>query len=320
MKLTIPSFIRRDFLRKMMALLFAILLWFYVEGQLRQGETFQNIPVTLMYDKNSVSLEKELFTVSVSLRGSGRMLQKVRPSDLKVTAQMKSDAVPKGGGFYDLPLPPENVSAPVGVRVVQVDPPRLMIPVDRMETKRNVPVRVTFSGKLRPGYQSGKSSVSPAQIDIRGPGRMLTDLKELLTEPVPLDETLTQGFEMDVKLAPRTGILPNSETVHVVVEVSKQTILQTYQELPLYVLGGAGDPLTVTEVLPSVTVTLQGPHAVLESVDAFALRPFVDISTITKPGRYRRPVQLWGSGLATLIVESVTPSVVEVTVGKRAGE
>lgn len=318
MKLTVPLFVRRDFLRKMMALLFAILLWFYVEGQVREGETFDNIPVKLKYDRNSICLEKEVFTVSVAVRGSGRVLQKVRPSDLKVSAEITS--VPKGVGFYELPLPPESVSAPAGVRVTQVIPARLTLPVDRMETRNNVPVRVTFSGSLRAGYQVGKCSVSPSQVDIRGPGKVLPDVRELVTEPVPLDETLTQEFEVDVKLASRAGITANTESVHVVVEVSKQTILQTYQELPLYVLSGSGDSLVVTEALPAVSITLQGPRAVLESVDAFALRPFVDISTITKPGRYRRPVQLWVGGLATVMVESVTPSIVDVTVGKRGGQ
>ncbi len=317
MIIRIPGFIRVDVWRKATAFFFAVLLWFYVEGQLRDVETFHDVAVTLTYNPTMVQPGKDTVTVNIDLRGARRVLQRVRSSDLKVTAPIP--AVQKGVDVYDLHLSPDNVTVPPGTRVSALDPAHQLIPVDRVDSKPGVPVRVRYSGKLRDGYHISKCTVVPSQLDIRGPGKLLPDVQELLTEPVPLDESLVQGFEMDVKLVSISRVVMNTDTVHVQVEIAKQTVQQTYKDLPVYVMGNASNALAAMEPLAPVTVTLQGAQSLLESIDAFAIRPFVDISVVTAPGRYRRPVHVWVSGLAAVTVESVTPSILELDVIETAG-
>ncbi len=103
-------------------------------------------------------------------------------------------------------------------------------------------------------------------------------------------------------------------TVHVRVEIAKQTMQQTYRDLPVFVLAGASSPVAVAAPLPPVSVTVQGPQDVMETLDGFSVRPFVDISGMKAPGTSRRAVQVWCGGAAGVIVESIQPSVVDVTV------
>lgn len=315
MKLRIPGLIRRDFLRKAMAFLFAGVLWLYVSSQLREGESYPNIPVKITYDPNRVSLERDSFVVNVVLRGSAKVLHRVRRSDIRVQAQLPAPT--EGEDFCDLALSADNVTVPRGTRVEQIDPPRLLVPVDRIATRRAVPVRVRWSGEVRTGYRVLRCTLVPSVVDVVGPSRLLADVQELVTEPIPLAEHPEGGFEVDVRLVRPARVQPSQETVHAVVEVARETMLQTYEDLPLYVLGDAAGAWVVQEALPLITVTLQGPQSVLQSVDGLALRPFVDLSTVRGPGRYRRPVQVWTGGLTTVVPEAIVPSMVEVSVGPR---
>jgi hypothetical protein len=150
-------------------------------------------------------------------------------------------------------------------------------------------------------------------IDVRGPSRILAEIRELVTDPVPLDEMTVQGFEMEVKLVPIARVFTNVDSIHVLIEITKQTVQQTYRDLPVFVMTNPAAALTVGDPLPAVTVMLQGPQAALESVDSFSLRPFVDVSSVSVPGRYRRPVQVWLGGVAGVAVQSIQPSILDVT-------
>lgn len=318
MNLRMPRLIRNDFFRKFIALVFAVLLWFYVRGQLRDVEIFHAVPVTLSYDSNVVSLEKELVTVNLTVRGSRQRLQQIRSTDLLVNAAIPSAAAGGGGlSFYDLHLGPQNVTLPAGASLVQIEPSRQMIPMDRIVTRRDVPVRVRYTGSLREGYQISKCTVVPSQVDVRGPAKIVGDIRELVTEPVVLDENLMTGFEIEAKLVPIPRVVANVESVHVQIEISRQTTQQVYKDLPVFVMTSPATALEVADPLPLITVTLRGPQNILETLDGFVIRPFVDLSAAAAPGRYRRPVQVWCGGPAGVVTEAVVPGIVEVTLARR---
>ena len=316
MTIRMPQFIRQDLARKLVAVGAASLIWFYVDNQLHEVERFNDVPVELRYDEGAISLGKTVATVSVSLRGSRQRLLGIKSNDIRIRAEVP--VVAKGVYFYELRLTPDNVRVPTGMRVAEISPATLMLPVDRLETRRDVPVRVRFNGRLRDGYQAGKVVVVPSTVELRGPTKLLEETREVVTDPVPLDDTVTQGFEADARLMVPLRVSPSIEAVHVTVEVGRQTVRQAYKDLPLGVLAGPDHPLMLQEPLPPVSVTLLGNQAILETIDAFALRPFVDINGITVPGRYRRPVQVWVGGLAGVTVEYIHPSMVEVVLDRAA--
>ncbi len=316
----LPAFFREDWLRKAVALLFAVLLWFYVKGQMRTVETFHDIPVKLVYDRTAVCVEADTVTVNVTLRGSQQQLQKLRGSDLAVTAEILPAEIRKGKTVCDLRITPECVDAPAGTTVVSVDPPAQQLAVDRMETKAGVPVRVRYAGRLPEGYQVSRASVIPSQVDVRAPSKLLQDIHEIATDPVPLDETLTVGFEVEKRLAPLSPrVLPSLASVHVQVDVSRQTV-QSFQDLPVAVLNNPLMPWDIVEPMPLVKVTLRGLQANLDNLDKFAVRPFIDLSSVSTPGRHHCRVEVWTSGAEGVTVESVSPSVVDVNIAAQGSD
>ncbi|MBT3378382.1 MAG: hypothetical protein HN742_35015 [Lentisphaerae bacterium] len=305
---------RVDLARKLVAAFFAVLIWFAVRTQLRNFTTLYNIPVKLHYDPSALVLEDTVLTVDVTLRGVEKRLQRVKTTDVEVNVTVPSNLA-AGMFFCQLRITPDDVYAPFGTHVVDVAPARQQIQYDRIIAKRNVPIRVRFDGRLREGYRN-THSVLPSRVDVLGPSRILKDVHELVTEPVKLDNTITQDFEMDVKLLPLPKVLTNTE-VHVAVEIEKHSSEQAFRDLPMSVLTAPNCDLCVKDLPPHVSVTLHGPKLALEAIDQQSVHPFIDVTAITSPGTYRRPVQVWVSGAAGVVAEDMQPSVAEVVLVTR---
>ena len=311
MKVGLPSFLTQDLARKVVALFFATLIWLAIDSQLHDFVVLHNVPVTLRHDRSAMILEDDrALTVDVTLRGPRKRLQRLNTGDIKINATVPT--VPRGIYFYDLRVSPANVMAPMGTRVTEIAPEQQQLRVDRIVAKGNVPIRVRFSGTLREGYKKTRCSSFPTAIDIRGPSRLLKDIKELVTEPVPLDESITQDFEIDVKLVPIPGVAATNTDVHVSIEIAKHSSQQAYRDLELNVLCRADSGLVLAEPPPPVAVTVHGPKVTLDALDRLSVRPFVDLTAITNPGRFRRPVQVWIDGAANVTAEYVHPSMIEI--------
>ncbi|MFA4944121.1 MAG: CdaR family protein [Lentisphaeria bacterium] len=317
MRIRIPRFFRADAGRKLVAFAFAFLLWFYVRGQLQETTTLGGIPVTLEYDSDSVYLEQPMVTATATLRGSKQRLQRLQADDVGIRVRIPAAAV-AGAGFHRLTVRPEDVGLPRGVRLaadaVKLSPE--MVAVDRVETRRNVPIRVQFTGSLSEEF-ARNLTVVPAQVTLRGPGGAVRGIQEMVTEPVRLDASMVSAFEATVKLVQIPRVAADVREAHVTVDVFRRTVLRTYENLPLFVLALPGGDLAVAEPLPGVSVSLRGHAKVLEGLDSFALLPFIDLADVKAPGRYQRPVRLWHGVPQGVMVEALSPGLVEVAVVRR---
>jgi len=311
MKFAVPEVIRVDFLRKVVALCFAILVWFTIDNQLHEASLLHDVPVMVTCDSSDVVLADMVYTVDVLLRGSRRRLDVLTSSDIRIEASV-SPQVPVGIYFYHLGLSTRNVThTPPGIRVSSLSPSGLDIRLDRIVTKHNVSVRVRYDGELRQGYSMIRHSVIPLTVDIKGPSKILKDIGELTTEPVVLDDTMVQDFEMDVRLMSIRGVkLP--ERVHVGVEIAKQSSQQAFHGCKMTILCSVDSQVKITNELPEISVTLYGSRSALAELDEHAVRPFIDISSVTSPGKYRQPVHVWIDGQKSLVAEYIHPKSVDV--------
>ncbi len=305
----IPGFFRHDLPRKFIALFFAALIWLAIDSRLHDFTTFHNVPINLQYDRNLVILETEALTVDITLRGARKRLDRIGTTDILVTAKVPPPQQ-EGIYFYDLRISSENVTVPPGTRISEITPAHQPVHLDRVVRKNNVPIRVRFEGELREGYRRSVT-VLPSAATIIGPSRILRDVKELVTEPIALDSSITSSFELEAKIVQIPDVrMPNS--VRVNIEIERHNAQQEYHGLTLHVLNSPNLLLAPETELPKVSVTLHGPKVILESLDELSIRPFIDVSTITVSGRYRRPVQVWIHGAANVTAEYVHPSMVEV--------
>jgi YbbR domain-containing protein len=314
MRLKLPGILTHDFLRKAVALFFALLIWLSVSTNVRDEEiVLKNVPLTVKYDPNVVVLRDSAKTVDVSLRGSRRRLEEVSSQDVQIAVQVPAD-IHEGVYYYGVGLSAKNNvrHAPPGIRVTGITPDRVELHIDRLVTKPNVSVKVEYVGSLREGYEVMRATPVPATVVLKGPHRDLLDIIAVKTEPILLDDTIVQDFTVTARLVTIPGVLM-SETVRVDLAVGRRSSLRTLHGVPLSVLIDPAVGLRIEGPLPQIAVTLRGPKASLDEVTELSVCPFLDLSAITSPGRYRRQVNTWLTGAGDVIAESAVPTSVEVT-------
>lgn len=157
--------VRRDFWRKLIALFFALLLYFYVYNEIRAPQKVDNVPVDIILPPELMDVDPKPHFVTLevkSTRNSG-----VSPSALRGRAQVDYNRyIP--GKPYILTLKPEEFDSPLGVRVIQADPREITLNLQQRMT-RDVPVRVTFSNRLSNDYKSSLASCIPSTVRVTGP-------------------------------------------------------------------------------------------------------------------------------------------------------
>ncbi len=307
----VPSFIRNDFPRKLTAFGFAVIIWLAAGMQLREYTVFRDVPVTLVYDARRLDISQRAPTVTVMLKGNPRRLATVRTNDIQITAHVPEVAA--GVQQCEIRLTDENVKTPLGTRFNRVVPATFSVDVDVIATKV-LPVKVDEIGELTPGYRIVKRVIQPETVRVEGPSRVLEQQTFVPAEPVPLDDTVVERFDMMRRITTPAALRCEPDSVRVSFDVVKYTGVRNYNDLPVHILGGADGAVTVASVLPRVSVLLSGPATSLEALRAADIRPFVDLTGVPGPGRHPCRVQVWLDPAARLSVEKVLPDTIEIEV------
>ncbi|MCF7854572.1 MAG: hypothetical protein K9N51_07240 [Candidatus Pacebacteria bacterium] len=312
MRLHVPKFIARDFSRKFVATFFAVLIWLAVSNQLHDFETFHDVPVSLRYPADKLFLDRKIETATVTLRGARRRLEDLQSSDITLAARIP--VVPEGVYYYDLHLSADDVNEPPGTKVTSITPENIRVQLDRIVSK-DVPVRVRESGEPGYGYKIVERTVVPSTVTIAGPSKIVNEIDDIMTEAVILDESLVENFEMDeVRLIPIPRVDVSPKSVHIAYEVARHSGQKAFTDLPIRILKNKDSALQVKGPLPKAQVTVRGSKSVLDALKDHAVRPFVDITSVSSPGRYTFPVNAWVEGPSRVTVEYVHPPDVDVVI------
>lgn len=291
---------------KLLALAVALLLWSLVAGQkeaersLRVPLEFQNMPASLELIGEAPS------SVDVRVKGPSAMLSLLRGTELIATVDL-SAARPGRRMFH---LLPDQVSTPIGVRVLSVAPAMVALTFEASATK-TVPVVPAIDGEPAAGYVVGRVTASPAAVEVVGPESVVRQLTEAITEPVNLSgamgrvrDTVTIGVpDSSVRLK-----VPRSATI--TVEVAPAPVDRTVADVPV-ILRNLGRALRATASPTVVTVTVRGAADIVKPLDGTHVPAFVDLSGLRK-GRYNRPVRI--DATSGFRVIDTSPAEVTVTI------
>jgi YbbR domain-containing protein len=324
MKFKLPAFLTTDWIRKLVALFFAWLIWYFVSLQLQETQTLRDVKVQFKHAPDIIILnEDELPTITVTLRGSRRSLDELTSNNLRVTHRIESDI---NVVSYQAVLRKQSVEVPPNVRVERIDPDTIIMDVDR-RTISNLPVRARFTGQLAPGMARKNVIFVPNSVRVSGPNRMLVELREVITEAIPLDENTRSDFEVDVALEnPNPKLFTiNPRRVSMAVELSRTTDEKFFAELPVFVINDPRTEYYIAEVLdlprPRIQAVIEGPKTTMDHLTDASVRAFIDISDSREADTRTLPVQIWINARDCRVREnSIRPASLRVRLAKRTGE
>ena len=283
---SIKSFFTKNMALKVIAFVFAMLLWGYVLTDQKPMREKEVTNVSTSFDGEAELIAQGycvrgdrseiLEDVTVNVRTQITNYAYVTPSSIVASISLRNISEARE---YDLPIQ-AIVTSSLGV-VQSIAPASVTVEVDTLVTK-TIPITTTFSGELPDGYWADMDALSTtARLDITGPK---TDIS-----------TITHG-ECVVDLTDRTGTIYSTFDVTFYDKnnrvVSSDIIIGTLPtstvRLPIYPmknvpidvessLVGADNLAANHEIIKAVatpaTVRLVGDPAVLDKIDKIALEP-----------------------------------------------
>ncbi|NPV73435.1 MAG: hypothetical protein HPY89_06540 [Pelotomaculum sp.] len=157
---------------KILSLLLALALWVYVSNE--QNPVREKI-LTVSLERtgpaqNFVITGDLPESVKVRVQGTRSQLANLSAADLKAVINIPE----RETGDLSLPV---QVSAPAGLRVVQVTPDEVRVSVDRM-TEKSVAVAVSLRGAPAQGFTALAPVCQPGAVTARGPSRVINEISQ----------------------------------------------------------------------------------------------------------------------------------------------
>ena len=166
---------------------------------------------------------------------------------------------------------------------IELDPQRVRvrIAVARQLATRTLPVVPSLSGAPADGYRITSVSVDPLVVTVSGEEATVSHLDNAPTSVIDITGR-TSDLEAEVDLALPDGVaVTGSDRVRVILTIALETGSSTFQVG--IALTGADPSLTYTLATQHVLLTLSGPVATLQGVDATRLLVEANVTGLT-PG------------------------------------
>lgn len=293
---------------KIMAVGFALLLWFLVSSPQRASvERGFRIPLELQnLPENLEMVELPQESVDVRVRGTADTLGRLAPGELVASVDLSS-AQPGRRLFH---LSPERVKAPFAVEVMQVVPSSVAIRFEPSAT-RTVPIQPSVEGEPAPGYIIGKITAEPSKVEVVGPESVLRRVAEAITEPLWVGAAKSDVRSSVIVGVAEEGVRVNgTRTAVVTVAVVPAPEQRQLHNVPVRVRNLATG-LTARVTPPVVGVRVRGTKAAIDRLRESSIVAYVNLEGIGE-GDYGLPVRL--EPAADVGIDQLEPTIVSIHV------
>lgn len=210
-------------------------------------------------------------------------------------------------------VPVDIEGQPVGIGLIEVVPQTISVSIDvqAVEETRTVSVRPDITGTPAPGYGLASLSVEPSTVTIRGLPEVMAEIGEIVTEPLSIDNAVSdQEFEAAL-LLPDGVTLADGGDAEAAVAATIVPLVSSRTFVVGLICQNAGSNACLPG-LEQLSVTLSGPGDSLAELGAASLTPVVDAGGLA-PGSYSLTPVLGGLPEGVDLV-GISPGSVPVTI------
>lgn len=280
----VPRFIRHDFVRKLIALFLAAIIYIAVLDRL---STNREIPAVNMALKPPAGFViNDIPTVRLSVSGSQSKLKSLKPEDFTVSDIKINPENYKPGQPYTIQLTPDNFHGPLGVSVVAVTPETIQIPIDKIETRALIVKAEYDSGSPLPhGYQVKRSIVKPETVNVTAPSMILRTLGDIKTYPINLN-MITQDFDVYQKvIVPHSDVKIFPREVMVTTEIERTYEEKTFSNLKINIMHNSNKTFELPEN-SYADVTVSASNEVLRNLNTDDINVYAFVHQAAEKGTH----------------------------------
>ncbi len=186
--------ITQNWTLKLMSLVFALMLWFFIMGE-RRLEVNYRVPLELQNLPRELMVANEIPSmVDVRISGPRTLLMKVSPNDISITV----DLTGLSPGLTSFRRLEERLNLPSGLRVTRLSPSFVDVRLERVQQKI-VPISILLTGEPMKGFGVGTVRAKPDQVAIEGAESELKNVTNVTTDEVDLSG-VNSSFSLIVPL------------------------------------------------------------------------------------------------------------------------
>lgn len=266
-RLTMPF--RRRLAEKLFATVCAFVLWFFVNAGERETQVLP-FPVELrnLPERSMQTNPDKVDVVSVRLNGPGPLLASLDTKRSPIILDLSHAEI---GTDFRLKVRDEMIRVPRGVRILDIEPSRIPIRLERMK-RTSVPVKLAPVGEPRDGYTVQSLKASPDKVQVSGPASLIDRLTALETEPFDLTD-LAAPAQKTVGFVRADQLSVKPETVVVDINVGVVMTTREFKRLPVEVRN-VDQPFQLRP--PRVNLTVKGPQRIVQSLTLDESAVYVD--------------------------------------------
>lgn len=265
---------------KILALLSAIVLWFFVVGIENNSYRFpEEIEIHAVNIPQDMSVSNDLGKAKIRIRADQEMIKNLTKSDFDLSVDLTS----AHGGEQDVAL--SATSKNDKVTILKVEPSTVHVVLEQIMHK-DIKIKPVVSGNPAKGYSVKDTQVTPQTVTVSGGKSLLAKIGSISAE-IKLDGTESTNFKQNVVLKlPDTVSSLKNVTMNLEQALIDVTITQDLQQKTVVVkpnLQGSVDLLVLSKklVVTPETIILQGKEDVLNSLDSVETEP-VSFETLQK--------------------------------------
>lgn len=270
---------------KIGSFIFALFIWFTIQGQGQTDKTFMNISFELRnIPRNLEVVERSTDFVQVTARGPQNLIDSIRHETISVPIELPNDV---GPGEYTLELKTSKVQRPYAnqIRILQISPPEIAVKLERKVTK-SVKIRPYITGSPARGYELGKQEVIPFAAEILGPASIVETVEHIFTEPIDINGVNKTLLNLRVELQSPEELLkivtPLKATV--TIEIKEKIVDQVFNDHEISLMTSENQNEIFYE--PKTTdLSIQAPQLFVDSLKPDQITIYADCRDLL-PGRH----------------------------------
>ncbi len=247
------SFFSSGIVIKIISLLFATLLWFFVVAEEKSEITLPILVELVNVPKGFMVLNEIPNTINVRFYGARSQIRELSLQRLSYVIDLKN----VNPGAITINITPDAIATPANVKIIRIQPNQFDIELGQIE-KRMVPVSPNIVGTPAKDYEIDGIDIDPPKVEITGSKEHLERVKTIKTQPVVVDGATKDVLEkVGLELNSLKRVNANlSESITIRVRIKPVIGRRKLQNIPV----SLDVPNGKIKLWPSeVTVTVEGP-------------------------------------------------------------
>jgi len=308
-KINLTDLVSKDWLLKIISLVLAVVLWFFVGGEDRVDKNVM-IPIEIINLPRDLVISNQ-FKKEIEVTVSGPRSLILEMNNKAITRQVDLSAATPGTMVIENDV--DHIPVPRGITVQRVQPSSIILSLDKLIQKQ-FPILASTIGKVPDGYYVKSLKMDPDVITITGPLTILSQYDEFYTRPINLDGVKRSAqLQVPLKLEPAIVELIGETSVTADLVVGLETETRTLEEMVVHVVVDGKEQKVVPD---KVRITANIPKKLLEEGrDPGSL---LVVTAVPQQGEDQLKVQVMPRPGVELPIEvlSIIPGTVSPAAGK----